>query len=52
MKTSTICFAFLILVAARAMAQDTTCATFDTETVACNDPPLFFARIRRRRHCR
>ena len=39
MKTPTICFAFLTLVAIGAAGQDTVCTTFVTETVACNGQP-------------
>ena len=41
MKTRflTLCLAFLMLVAARALAQDTVCAMFDTEEQQCNNPP-------------
>jgi hypothetical protein len=42
MRTSwALCSAFLILIATRAVAQvDTVCATFEYETVACNDAPF------------
>jgi len=38
-KTSTVCFAFLMLVTISVMAQDSTCAIFETEEIACNDAP-------------
>ena len=35
-----ICSAFLVLLALRALDQDTTCENFEVETFGCNDPPF------------
>jgi hypothetical protein len=39
MRAFTICFAILALVTIKVTAQDTTCTTFETDSVACNDVP-------------
>jgi len=39
MRAFMIWFIFLALVTIKGMAQDTTCTTFETDTVACNDVP-------------
>lgn len=40
MKAHAAFFALLVLLPIKALAQDTTCATLDTETVSCNDAPF------------